>query len=252
MKNVVFVAMAGLAASAGADFSAQVPANLLNAQPGGVIYNTLSPIANNVIPGDTFTAEPLVQTTTTAFYTDDSNASLFTFGTTAPGGNNLANAGTVSVTESSVTPLGGNQFLAAVAIYHADAATGGLAIWVAQGVTGPNGAPFVSWRGDVGALAAATDPIDIQLGAGQSIVVHSASFTVFNTTGAVLGTFGLTVNASTGTTLGGVGVVGLGGANIAGFNLSGMELQWHYEIIPAPSSVALLGLGGLLAARRRR
>lgn len=46
--------------------------------------------------------------------------------------------------------------------------------------------------------------------------------------------------------------VGAGGADLAGFNIGGGTATVRYFVVPAPSAMALLGLGGLVATRRRR
>ncbi len=46
--------------------------------------------------------------------------------------------------------------------------------------------------------------------------------------------------------------IGAGGADLANFAIAGGVATISYEIVPAPASAALLGLGGFAAARRRR
>jgi hypothetical protein len=252
MKTVLFAAVAGLAASANADIVPFNAFDLTTAQvSGGQLYSVGTTSLKSVIPGDAFTAEPLAQTTSGAFFTDDGAGSVFAFGTAASGGNNLTNTGSISVVNSVQINNANSTFTVASSVAHFNSA-GGLVPWVASGVSGPNAAPFVSWRFDVGSTSGGTNPIDISLAAGEFINVLSANFLVFNSAGSVLATFSLSLDTSNSSSLSGLGLVGLGGANIAGFDLSGMEIQWTYEVVPTPASAAVLGFGGLLAARRRR
>lgn len=250
MKAICFAVVAGLAGLASADV--YEAANLYSPAPtqARLLSVPVFGIQANVVAGDTFTAEGLVQDGVSAFFTDDGAGSVHTFGSSSLGGNNLTNPGTTSVINSVVVDNMNGTYTAAVSISHLDVA-GGLGLWVAGGQTGPNGS-FVSWRFDAGSNAGGADQINIDLGMGESINVLGSGIIAFNSAGASLGSFAMTLDSSSASALSGVGVIGLGGGNIAGFDLSGIELQWTYEVVPTPSSAALLGLGGLLAARRRR
>jgi hypothetical protein len=110
---------------------------------------------------------------------------------------------------------------------------GALADWVPVGAVGPNGI-FTTWRMDVGSNAA-IDPIDIlSLNPGDTITVLSSGFTAFDLVGLPIGTFGLTVDTSDATSVSGVGVVGIGGGDIAGAGLGSIQMFWEYEVIPVP------------------
>jgi len=188
--------------------------------------------------GDTYNAAPLVQDGVSAFYISDAAPSTHMFdGTVEGAGNNLANPGGTFAIVEAQTPLGLTDLIQVEMI--ALNAAGAPAPWV----TVPG---FTSWRLDIGAIAAGTDAIDL-----GPINVVASGFTVFNSAGASLGTFGLTVDASTGSSVAGVGVVGLGGGDIAGFDLASIQLFWEVEIVPEPASLTLVLLGGLALLRRR-
>lgn len=78
-----------------------------------------------------------------------------------------------------------------------------------------------------------------------------ADFDLFDSTGGILfsGTFFVTESA---TGFGGVIFIDAGGADLTGFDIAGGEARVTYAVIPAPGAAALLGLGGLVAVRRRR
>ena len=184
--------------------------------------------------GDTFGAEPLVQDGGGAFFLDDVNASSFTFDTVVEdGGDNTLHAVApveMLVVESyTPTAVGGTVSVEIAAV---DVA-GGLIEWVPTGATGPNGI-YTAWRADVGSTSA-VDPINIlSLNPGDTITVLTSGFTAYDLVGAPLGTFALALDTSDATSVSGVAVLGLGGADIAGFGLGSVQLFWDYEVIPVP------------------
>ena len=190
--------------------------------------------------GDSFVARALLQAPPNAYFIDDVPHS-HTFGGSEFAGNNLITGQPFTIT-SAKTSLGGNLYLIQVEM-------GTQGPWQpTPGLTAPNGNVFQSWRLDVGMLAAGTDAIDF----ANPITVMSSGFSIFNSVGGSLGTFALTLNGSTASSVAGVGVVGLGGGDIGGFDLARIQLFWTVEIIPAPGTASLIGLGGLVAMRRRR
>ncbi len=249
MKTVLVLTVVGLAATANADITPMSNiADLSQANGQGTIYSDFSGL-QSVIAGDSFTAEPLVQDGISAFFTDDNTASIFAEGVEGFGGVNIAGAaGSTSNALAGSVPLGGGMFVGFASVHMRDAA-GALGIWVDAANAG---AGFTTWRADVGTIAGGTDGLGIDLAPGESFSVLSAAFVAFNSTGGSLGTFALSVDNSDAAQLAGLAVIGLGGADIAGFDLAGIEMQWTYEIVPAPASAALLGLGGFAAIRRRR
>lgn len=249
MKTALVLIVAGLATAATADIIPTATTyDLTQANGQGTVYTDFSGL-RTVTPGDSYTAEPLVQDGVSAFFTDDDSASIFAEGVEGLGGVNIAGAaGSTSHADAGSVPLGGGLHLGFASVFMRDAA-GGLGIWVDAANAG---AGFTSWRADVGTIAGGTDGLGIALGGGESFSVLSATFVAFSSTGAPLGAFPMSLDSSDGAQLAGLAVIGIGGGDIAGFDLAGVELQWEYEIVPAPASAALLGLGGFAAARRRR
>lgn len=184
--------------------------------------------------GDTYGAEPLVQDAVGATFLDDATTSSLTFDTTPEiGGNNVLY--TLAVTEMGVanmfipSAVGGTIIVQIVAFDDTRAVTD----WVPAGAIGPNGI-FTQWRADVGSTAA-VDPINIlSLNPGDTITILDSGFTIFDLTGTELGSFPLSLDSSDTTSVSGVAVVGLGGADIAGFGLGSIQLFWEYEVIPVP------------------
>lgn len=209
--------------------------------------------------GDTVGYAPMVQDGINAFFLDTAAApGTATIaadpGVVTPtgGGNALYAAGTstgfVYTREVVISPT---QLFVQVNYFSLNSA-GAVQVWVpSTATTSPNGVPFNSWRLDVGALAAGTN--DIDLVAPIASVLQSGQ-TGWSSTGTNYGTFALTVNnaAVGGTGIGGVGVIGLGGGSVAGFDWAEHALFWEVTLVPAPGAAALLGLGGLVATRRRR
>ena len=184
--------------------------------------------------GDTFGGEPLAQDAAAAVYLDNNTTSSFTFDAVAEdGGDNILYAAAaieMRVTESfTPSAVGGTVMVEISALDPAGAPTD----WVPTGAIGPNGI-YTAWRADVGSTAA-TDPIDIlSLNPGDTINVLSSGFTTFDLGGSAIGTFALALDTSDATSVSGVGVVGLGGADIAGFGLGSIQMFWEYEVIPVP------------------
>ena len=80
----------------------------------------------------------------------------------------------------------------------------------------------------------------------------AAEFGFFGGTGSFLGSADITSNDfSDANGLGAIGILNATNAGIAG-NIAEMFIYIEYETIPTPASAALLGLGGLVAIRRRR
>ena len=204
--------------------------------------------------GDTYGAQPLAQDGTSAFFISDSSgpgAGVFTLGANPElhGANLTGAAGDTFSVLDAETDLGGGNKLIQVEIVSLDL-NGGATPWVAAGVVSPNG-PFTSWRMDVGGFAAAADLINPD----EAFTVNAAGVSLFDSTGGLLGTFGLAVDLSDATGLGGVGVVGLGGADIAGFDMASMQMFFdiQFATIPEPTTIGLLSIVGLgLVIRRKR
>jgi|GEM_PF-5581047 len=182
----------------------------------------------------------LVQDGSSAFFADGApNSFVFADGTSTSGGP-LATGATATDTTVAMSDTGS---MIAVSISSADRQA-----LVGAGVSGPGG-PFTTWRIDVGAGA---HPDSIEWTGAGTINVLSSGFTAFNAAGSAIGTFALAVDASDSTQVGGVGVVGLGGGDIAGFDLAELVVFWEYEVVPEPTALALFGMGVLALVRRRR
>ncbi len=107
--------------------------------------------------------------------------------------------------------------------------------WVPTGSVGPNG-NFTVWRVDVG-RAAHPDPLEFS---PAPKIVASSGVAWFNNAGGLLGSFAMGANQSpgignSGSEVSGLGVVGLGGANIAGFDLC--EAAMFFELISPPPTL---------------
>lgn len=268
MRKVLAVLVAtGLAAPAVADLTTPAGGgftayNLADAGPAayGLISDGVVAGGARSVLGDTYSVAPLVQDGVSAFFLQDVDGPgpgttgryVATFdGTGENSGANLAySTGThnFQVTEAQ-TDLGGGNYLIQVQ-YTAVNGSGAAEPWVPAGVIGPNG-PFTAWRMDLGTNAAG-NPID-RLSPNNDFSILNSGFTAFDSTGAALGTFLLTVDDSNPPSggLSGVAVVGLGGANIAGFDMATLQMFWEINVVPEPASLALLALGGLLVVRRR-
>lgn len=224
--------------------------NLLLALLGGA---TVFSSQAQVFLGDTYSIGILVQDATTAFHISNLSPSTHTLDLTPEfaGNNQVGTAGgTFSVTES-VIPLGPGSQRVTVSVTALDV-TGAPEPWVTSGVLSPNNVPFTTWRLDLGSTAGGADGIAIS----PLTTVVSSGFEVFNSAGSSLGAFALTLDDSVnGSKLSGVGVVGTGGGDIAGFDMATFAVHWDVQVVPEPHEYALMagvGLLGFAAWRRRR
>jgi hypothetical protein len=171
--------------------------------------------------GDTYSLAPLVQDSDTAFFPSDAGGpTLQTFdGANESGGTNLlgTKGGTFLVMERSV-PMGGNVDRILVEV-RAINASNGSEPWVDSSQAGKG---FISWRLDVGSTSGGTNPI--QPDAPFTLV--DSGFSVFNSAGEPLGNFDLTDDTSTATSLSGVAALGNSGEDIAGVDVSAIQMYW--------------------------
>lgn len=248
--SITFVALAGLTAFAGADINA-INGSTLNGAEG--LYDSLTTTMTGFrspVPGDTFDARALLQDGTNAFFIDGA-PDTHTFPNPAgefAGTNSVGNPGNFFGVLSAHTILGGGTEFIQVEMANFQSNGTDLSAWQpTPGLLSDNLIPYTSWRLDVGTITG-SDPIAWS----SDFRIVDSGFTIFDSDLNSLGTFALTVNGSTANSLAGVAVVGLGGADIGGFDMASIQLFWEIEKVPAPGAMALLGLGGLVATRRRR
>ncbi len=251
MAWAALFAQTGQAELVRAGDAAPITFDLSQPPKGAGVYSSIYGSApSTMLTGDTYNLAPLAQTTTQAFFISSPGNVLQTFnsGLGKPHGANLFYApGTGDfVVSEALTSIGPNQFLVQVQL--TSVGPNGPNAWVPTGANA-SGAPFVAWRMDLGAFAAAADRLTPAAGIAS---VDSAVMTVFNAAGANIFSTAMSNNASDLTGLAGNGVVGLGGANIAGFNLASFQLAWTYTAVPEPGAGLTAGLFGICALIRRR
>ncbi len=81
---------------------------------------------------------------------------------------------------------------------------------------------------------------------------YLGAFDLLGAGGAVLFSGSYFLQLPSATEMDGRTFISAGGGDLSGFGITGGRSTWSYEIVPAPASAALLGLGGFAAARRRR
>lgn len=117
--------------------------------------------------------------------------------------------------------------------------------------TGANigGDPIIQIGFELGENNAGTNFVDPSLYGG--LTTTDGTFDLLGSGGSVLfsGTFFTT---DQGTGFSGLTFVNAGGADLSTFGIAGARATITYDVVPTPASAALLGLGGLVAARRRR
>ncbi len=248
LKVFALVGVASLTTSAVADITPYEGVILGQTQSNPTQFGSIySPTSRSPIPGDTYDARALLQDGINAFFIDDVPNNHAFGGLENAGSNLTGNAGDAFQIASLHTNLGATE-LVQVEMGNFSA-NGALSAWQPfAGLLSPNGVVFTSWRFDMGGIAAGPDDIAWDF----DFNVINAGFTVFDSAGASIGTFALTVDNSSANALSGLGVVGIGGGDIGGFDLASFQLFWEIEKIPAPGSVTLLGMCGLIAMRRRR
>jgi hypothetical protein len=251
MRVLSFVALAGIASltvSAGADITSLDGVILGQSEGTNTRFGSISGFGpQSPVAGDTYDARALLQDGINAFFIDDVPDNHAFGGVEAAGANFAGNAGDSFSIASLNTVLGGGTELVQVEMANFSA-NGALSAWLPIPGNGPNGVPFTSWRMDMGSTAAGTDDIAWS----NDFTIINSGFTAFDSTGASLGTFALTLDTSTANSMSGVAVIGLGGADIGGFDMASIQLFWEIEKIPAPGAVTLLSMVGLVSMRRRR
>ncbi|MFG0306283.1 MAG: hypothetical protein ACF8Q5_08730 [Phycisphaerales bacterium JB040] len=182
----------------------------------------LAPLAPELAqPADTYTAEALAQDATSAYFIDDDNDSIFTFDDAAQiGGSSAIDPEVIFLVTEGRTDLGGSTLIQVeMGAYDIN---GNPAPWLDSSAAGLG---LDSWRFDIGTGAVGGNPIDLE----GAFTIVASGMAAFDSTGALLGESPLTEDASTDTALAGVATVGLGGEDIAGFDLTAIQIWWEIE-----------------------
>ena len=213
----------------------------------GSIFGIGTPIETDPT-GDTYSAAPLAQDGASAFFISDTAPNTHTFDVASEAGGMAlaASAGSTWVAVEGFFPgVGPNGGDIIAAEYIAVDAAGAPTPWVAAGVTAPGGLPFTTWRLDIGSTAAGPNEIT------NTDAILSSGFTAFDSAFAPIGSFPLTLDTSSASGVSGAAIVGLSGADIAGFDLASIQLFW--EVVPEPATglLTVIGLLGVSLLRRR-
>ena len=178
--------------------------------------------------GDSYSLAPWLRDNLTQFYLASPIApTSHTFdGTDESGGTNSFGSagGSFSVAEG-ITDLGGGAERYIVEVSALDSSLNNEP-WVDASWAGQ---VFTDWILEVGTIDGGGNAIV----PGYSFSVTDSGFLVFDSTGVQLGSFELSADMSTSTDLAGSAWVGLGGSDIAGFDVSTIQLYWDI----APTSV---------------
>ena len=181
--------------------------------------------------GDTFSLAILAQDAGSAFFISDGSVSTHTFDNLGESaGNNLTGTvgGTYEMLESYIGGggvSGSDRILVQVTALDSG---GTPEPWIAAGVASPDG-PFISWRLDMGINAAGTDTI--MPNANFNLI--DSGFAAFDSSGGLVGVFTLSTDGANGVTVSGMAIIGLGGGDIAGFDLATILMFWDVEPITA-------------------
>ena len=172
--------------------------------------------------GDTYDAAGLIQDTVDAFFIDDLPDN-HTFGTgDETAGLNLLSGVDTRIVGTDLGPgLPGTNRLQ-VNYFTTDGSD-----LVPEGILNPDGQPFLSWRFDLGTTAAGIDKIEWSPNPGFTVVDSGICLLQ---DGAVLECFPLFLDDSDANGVSGLGVVGLGGEDIAGFGLDEIVMFWEIQL----------------------
>jgi|GEM_PF-3336459 len=170
---------------------------------------------------DTYTAEALAQDATSAYFLDDDNDSIFSFDDAAQiGGSSAIDPEVIFLVTEGRTDLGGSTLIQVeMGAYDIN---GNPAPWVDSSAAGLG---LDSWRFDLGTAAVGGNAIELE---GPFTVIASG-LAAFDSSGALLGESPLTQDDATSTTLAGIATVGLGGEDIAGFDLTAIQVWWEVQ-----------------------
>jgi hypothetical protein len=236
MKNLILAA--ALACTAGTAMGSDIFAFNMNNMPAGSGGSYSARDASGV-----FGARMAVFSTAGGAFFDDASGpagpNLHNFGLTESMGLSVFGNNILISSTQTILPNGNQQI-----VFSVFTETG--VAFVPVGAT-VGGATINAIQFDIGTPNAPADPVDFV----SPITVVSATFSIFTTAATSFGPF-----ASTTTTPGGNSLTvrsGVSaGTDITGFGINRMDVTVEVTKIPAPASLALLGLGGLVATRRRR
>ncbi len=175
--------------------------------------------------GDTYDAAGLVQDANSAFFLDDLPDN-HTFGT----GEESAGANLLSGVDTRIIGTDFGPGVPGTNLIQVNYLTVDGSDLVPAGEVSPDELILESWRMDVGTTAAGTDQIEWTPNPGFTVV--DSGFCLFDG-GAQLGCFALVSNDSSADGVAGVGVVGLGGADIAGFGVDELVMFWEIQVNPS-------------------
>jgi len=213
-------------------------------QPTGAPFRTASQaIAQGAtLNGDAFSSAVLGENTSSAFFLDDFPDDFVFDGAAEDGGIHLIPPSPGTSVIEFVTQTGPNQFL-----YQVNAFTNDGSDWLPANVDPGDGDFLTTLRMDVGDVAVAgTLPGDDPIDDARIAEVTAAVFGLVQ--GTDITAFEMFADTSTPGSLSGVGLVG----NAAGQGVTEMFMAWQVSFVPAPGPLALVGLSGLIAIRRRR
>jgi cysteine-rich repeat protein len=172
--------------------------------------------------GDTYDAAGLIQDSGSAYYVDDLPDS-HTFGT----GEESAGANMLSGVDTRIVGTDFGPGLPDTNLLQVNYFTADGSDIVPAGNVSPDGLIFEDWRLDVGTAGAGTDKINLTPNPGFTIVDSGICLLQ---DGVIEGCFALTLDDSDANGLSGAGVVGLGGADIAGYGIDEMIMYWEIQL----------------------
>ncbi|MGH7242392.1 MAG: hypothetical protein ACREJD_03120 [Phycisphaerales bacterium] len=246
MGALALTAIAGMA-------NATMVSNLsdgLQTSAAGLVRVGGLPSDRFVTPGDTFSAALLGQTTVApaAGYVTATagRVTSFTFGNNNAHGTLISSNATVNMQSLDLGDVSPGVRRIVVACF----TTNTTNLWV-NGIT-IGGNPMTQGRFDVGSTALGGNGLawNNLPGAATSVSIFSALWSPSNSFAAPIATSSALTNQGTLTNFGSNvvwnGVVGFTGI------ISEVDIIMDITYVPAPGAVALIGLGGLIATRRRR
>ena len=177
--------------------------------------------------GDTYLAAGIVQDATSAWYVDD-YPDNHTFGT----GDETAGANLLSEVDTRIAGMDQGPGLPGTNLLQVNYYTSDSSDIVPSGSVSPNGTYFESWRFDVGTVEDITDRINRTPNPGFTVV--DSGFCVAED-GGLLGCWELAVDDSDANGVSGIGIVGLEGADIAGYGVDEMVMYWEIQLASSVS-----------------